>query len=108
MPSTSMQQGIMMGLAGLTARGLGSIVEKGTQTVTPNGARIPARVAIRASVGLAGAGLAMIPPRPGASMWRSGIRSTGQIVAAVSISGAVYDVGRAGAARTRSEHIMGR
>ena len=35
MPRSSVQQGIMMGLAGLTARSLGGIVEKGTATITP-------------------------------------------------------------------------
>lgn len=106
MPRTSMQQGIMMGLAGLTARGLGRIVEKGTQTVTPDAAKTPTRIAIRTGVGLAGAGLAMIPVRSRESLWRSGVRSAGQVIAAAAVSGAVYDVGQAGASRMRSGQVV--
>ena len=106
MPRTSMQQGIMMGLAGLTARGLGGIVEKGTETVTPNNATTPARIAIRTGIGLAGAGLAMIPVRRGESLWRSGVRSAGQLIAAAAVSGAAHNAGQAGIARTRSGHVV--
>ena len=105
MPRTSKQQGIMMGLAGLTARGLGSVVEKGTQTVTPDAAQTSTRVAIRAGVALAGAGLAAIPSRPGESLWRSGVRSAGQVIAAAAVSGFVHDLGRAGTSRTRSGQV---
>jgi hypothetical protein len=55
MPRNSVQQAIMMGLAGLTARGLGGAVEKGTQTVTPDTATLSAKMAVRGGVGLIGA-----------------------------------------------------
>ena len=106
MPRSSMQQGIMMGLAGLTARSLGGVVEKGTQTITPAGAGLSKRLAIRGGVGLTGAGLAMIPVREGESLWRSGARSAGQVVAAVAVSGAVHEAGEAAFTSTRKGGVV--
>ena len=106
MPRSSTQQGIMMGLAGLTARGLGAAVEKGTQTVTPDVAGLPLRLAVRGAVGLAGAGLATIPARDGESLWRSGARSAGQLLAAAAISGAVHDAGEATITSTRKGGVV--
>jgi len=106
MPRSSVQQGIMMGLAGLTARSLGGVVERGTQTITPAGAGLSKRLAIRVGVGLAGAGLAMIPVREGESLWRSGARSAGQVVAAVAVSGAVHEAGEATITSTRNGGVV--
>ena len=106
MPRTSMQQGIMMGLAGLAARSLGGIVEKGAQTIIPHRATLSKRLAIRAGVGLAGAGLALIPVREGESLWRSGARSGGQVVAAAAVSGAVHEVGAATFTTTRTGGVI--
>ena len=106
MPRNSVQQGIMMGLAGLTARGLGGAVEKGTQTVTPDTVTLSAKMAVRGGVGLIGAGLALIPVREGESLWRSGARSAGQLVAAAAVSGAVHDAGEATSTRTRKGGVV--
>ena len=106
MPRNSVQQGIMMGLAGLTARGLGGIVEKGTRTATPDGAKLPIRLVIRGGVGLTGAGLAMIRVREGESLWRSGARSAGQLVVAAAVSGVVHDVGDAAVTSTRKGGVV--
>jgi uncharacterized membrane protein len=106
MPRNSTQQGIMMGLAGLAARGLGAIVEEGTQAITPDAAKLPARLAIRAGVGLAGAGLVMIPMREGSSLWRSGARSAGQLIAAAAVSGAVHHAGEATVKSTRTGGVV--
>ena len=106
MPRSSTQQGIMMGLAGLTARGLGAVVEKGTQPVTPGTAKTSTRVAIRGGVGPACVGLALIPARPGESLEWSGTRSAGQVAGAVAASVAAYDISHAGASRMRSDGVL--
>jgi uncharacterized membrane protein len=106
MPRTSMQQGIMMGLAGLAARSLVAIVEQGTRRVTPASSGLSAKLAIRGAIGAAGAGLSMIPKQPGESLWRSGVRSGGRMLSAVAISGAVYDTSEAVAGKTRRGSIV--
>ncbi len=106
MPRTSMQQGIMMGLAGLTARSLVAIAEQGTRRVTPASAGLSMKLAIRGAIGGTGAGLAMIPQRQGESLWRSGVRSGGQMLAAAAISGALYDTSVSAAAGSRNDAIL--
>jgi uncharacterized membrane protein len=106
MPRTSMQQGIMMGLAGLTARGLAAIVEQGTRRVTPASAGLSAKLAVRGAIGAAGAGLSMIPKQPGESLWRSGVRSGGRMLSAVAISGALYDTSESIVERTRRGSVL--
>ena len=106
MPRTSMQQGIMMGLAGLTARSLVAIAEQGTRRVTPTSAGLPAKLGIRSAIVAAGAGLAMIPRQPGESLWRSGARSGGKMLAAVAVSGALYDASESAVAGTRNDAIL--
>ena len=106
MPRTSMQQGIMMGLAGLTARSLVAIAEKGTRSVTPASAGLSAKLAIRGVVAVAGAGLAMTPEKPGESLWRSGVRSGGRMLVATAASGALYDAGDAIAGDRSSGGIL--
>ncbi|MEA2022821.1 MAG: alpha/beta-hydrolase family protein [Actinomycetota bacterium] len=106
MPRTSMQQGIMMGLAGLTVRSVVAIVEQGTRRVTPASAGLSAKLAIRGAIGAVGAGAAMIPQQPGESLWRSGVRSGGQVLAAVAISGALYDAGGSAVAKSRNDAIL--
>jgi uncharacterized membrane protein len=102
MPRTSMQQGIMMGLAGLTARSLAAIVEQGTRRVTPTSAGLPLKLGIRGAIGAIGVGLTMLPRTPGERMWRSGVRSGGQMLSAVAISGALYDSSGSIVAKTRN------
>jgi hypothetical protein len=106
MPRSSVQQGIMMGLAGLTARSLGGMVERGTATIMPEAGRLSTRLAIRGGIGLAGAGLALIPVREGESLWRSGLLSAGQIVAAAAASGAVHEAGETAASTTRRGGVI--
>lgn len=106
MPRSSVQQGIMMGLAGLTARSLGAVVEKGTRNVMGDSAGIGASVTIRGGIGLAATALGVMPVRPGESLWRSGLRSAGQLVAAAAVSGAVHDVGESIASRTRRDGTL--
>ncbi|MFV9672605.1 MAG: alpha/beta-hydrolase family protein [Acidimicrobiia bacterium] len=106
MPRTSMQQGIMMGLAGLTARSLVAIAEQGTRRVTPTSAGLSMKLAIRGAIGAAGAGLAMIPQRPGESLWRSGARSSGQLLSAAAISGALFDSTDSIAEKTRKGSVL--
>ncbi|MEA2010287.1 MAG: hypothetical protein U9N78_06250, partial [Actinomycetota bacterium] len=106
MPRTSMQQGIMMGLAGLTARSLVAIAEQGTRRVTPNSAGLSVKLAIRGAIAAAGTGMTMIPKQPGESLWRSGVRSGGQLLTAAAISGALYDAGGSIAGDRRSGGML--
>jgi len=93
MPRTSIQQGIMMALGGLTARAAVGTVERGARAVTPSSAALPTRLAIRGAIAAVGTGLTMIPKRPGEPLWKSGIRSAGWAAVAASASGAAYDAG---------------
>jgi uncharacterized membrane protein len=103
MPRTSVQQGIMTGLAGLTARSTSALLEMGTRRLVPRGAGLPAKLAARAILGGVGAGIAKIKYEPGESMWRSGLRSGGYLMAWSAAGGAVYDVSTSatGAAKGR-------
>jgi uncharacterized membrane protein len=91
MPRTSAQQGMMMGFAGLAARGLAALTEKAHQTAVPSTASLRADLGARAVGAAAGIALASIPARSRESMWRSGARSAGRLLVAAAISGAIHD-----------------
>ncbi|MEN8235418.1 MAG: alpha/beta-hydrolase family protein [Actinomycetota bacterium] len=106
MPRTSMQQGVMMGLAGLAARSISAVVEKGTSAVVPASAGLATKLTGRGVVAGVGVALAAIPARPNESMWRTGLRSSGRLLAAVSASGAIYDASDALAAKYRGDRVI--
>ncbi len=95
MPRTSMQQGIMTGLAGLTARSTAALIEKATHRLVPAGAGLPAKLTARAILGGVGTGLAMIKREPDESLWRAGARSAGYLMAWSAAGGAVHDTSTA-------------
>ena len=102
MPRSSVHQGIMMSVAGVVAHSSASIVERMTRLVMPSAGRLPVKLGVRAAVGAIGIGMAMLPERPDESLWRSGVRSAGEMTVAASASGALYDVGESAASGTRS------
>jgi len=93
MPRSSVHQGIMMSAAGVVAHATASIVERLTRLAVPSAGGIKVKLGARAVVGAVGAGMALLPERPDETLWRSGVRSAGQLTVAASASGAVYDVG---------------
>ena len=93
MPRSSVHQGIAVGALGLAARALGTGVEQGMKAVLPRSAGLPLKLTGRAVVGGAGIALATLPDRDDdRALWRAGAKSAGQILAATSASGALYDV----------------
>jgi len=93
MPRSSVHQGIMMSAAGVVAHATASIVERLTRVVAPSAGRLPVKLGVRAAIGAVGAGMALLPERPDETLWKSGVRSAGQLTVAASASGALYDVG---------------
>ncbi len=92
MPRTSVHQGIATGASALTARALGTGVEVGMRAILPRNAGLPLKLTARAVVGGVGAALASLPDSEDRALWRAGAKSAGQVLAAVSASGALYDV----------------
>ncbi len=105
MPRSSVHQGIMMSAAGVVAHGTASIVERLTRRVAPSAGRLPVKLGVRAAIGAAGLGMSMLPEDPDESLWKSGVRSAGQMTIAASASGAVYDVGET-LTSTRSDSAL--
>lgn len=91
MPRTSLLQGAVAGLSVLAARSVSYFVERGTDAVVPEHAPLPVRLAARTAFAGAGHALSMIPEAPEETMWRSSLRTTGRLVRAGAVGGAVYD-----------------
>ncbi len=92
MPRTSVHQGIATGASVLSARALGTGIELGMRAVLPRSAGLPLKLTGRAVVGGAGLALASLPDREDRALWRAGAKSAGQVLAATSASGALYDI----------------
>jgi uncharacterized membrane protein len=92
MPRTSMGQGIAVGTSALAARSLGTTVELGMRAILPRDAGLPLKLTGRVAAGGIGLALASLPDREQWALWRSASKSAGQILAAASASGALYDV----------------
>ena len=91
MPRTSALQGAAAGFNMLVARGAASLVEWGITRLRPPDVGLGAQLATRAAVGLAGAGVGALPPREDERLTRAGLRSSGQVVSAAAVGGALYD-----------------
>ena len=104
MPRTSMQQGIMTGLAGLTARSTTALIERTAHRFVPVSAGLPAKLTARAVLGVVGTGLARVKREPDESLWRAGARSAGYLMAWSAAGGAIHD---ASAAMTGSVQSRG-
>lgn len=92
MPRTSAHQGIATGASALSARALGTGIELGMRAVLPRSAGLPLKLTGRAAVGGLGLALASLSEREDRALWRAGAKSAGQVLAAASASGALYDV----------------
>lgn len=106
MPRTSQHQGLATGLHVLGARFTGGRIDALQTIVLGASATTPASLAGRAVTFAAGQAAAMLPERPGETLWRSGIRAGGEIVRAAAVSGALYDAAQA--VRGRSRHARAR
>jgi uncharacterized membrane protein len=93
MPRTSVHQGVATGLSVLSARAVTKIADVPFAAMVPTDAGLARRLAMRGVMGGAGRGLAAIPEVEGETMWRSTARTTGLIVRAAALGGAIYDVG---------------
>ena len=93
MPRTSALQGASAGLNVLVARGVARTLELGIARFRPAGLRLRGQLAARGAVLLAGACAAALPPREGEHLLRAGVRSTGQLLGAAAVGGALYDTG---------------
>ena len=101
MPRSSVHQGLAVGAATLGARALTTGVHMGTRAILPSSAGLPLKLTARGVVGGVGVGLASLSIEPDEKLWRAGARSTGQILAAAAVSGAVYDAASSLAGATR-------
>jgi uncharacterized membrane protein len=99
MPRTSKLQGVAGGLSVLSARAVSGLVERAMPTFVPGEERTARRFAGRAAAGLAGAAVARLPVRPEESLWRSGLRTSGRLVAVSVAGGAIHDAGLEARAR---------
>ena len=93
MPRTSVHQGVAAGLSVLSARAVTKIADVPFAAMVPADAGLARRLVMRGVMGGTGRGLAAIPEVEGETMWRSTARTTGLIVRAAAIGGAIYDVG---------------
>ena len=93
MPRTSVHQGLASGLSVLGARGVTRLVDIPFSAVVPTDAGLAAHLAGRAVMGAAGVALSSLPPEEGETMWLTTARTSGRVVRAAALGGAIYDVG---------------
>jgi uncharacterized membrane protein len=93
MPRTSVHQGVATGLSVLAARAVTKVVDVPFAVMTPEDAGLARRLAVRGVMGGVGETLAGIPEVEGETMWRSGTRTSGRLIRAAALGGAIYDVG---------------
>ncbi len=94
MPRTSVLQGASAGLGVIAARGVSRVLESGHGRLVPTGAGIGLRLAARAAEAAAGRAIASTPEQPDETLWQSGARTSGALLEAAALSGAIYDGGR--------------
>lgn len=95
MPRTSLHQGMAVGLSMLMGRVVGRGVERATDVLVRPERPLPARLAARAALATAGAGLCRLPQHEDATLWQAGLRTGGQLLQQGSLGGALFDVGTA-------------
>lgn len=106
MPRTSALQGIVGGLAVLSARAVAARTERLLEPALGSRADVPRRLAARAAVGGVGAALATLPEREGERLWWSGLRGGGAMLRSVAVGGAIHDVGYAAWVRTPTRGVV--
>ncbi len=93
MPRTSVHQGVATGLSVLAARAVTKVADMPFAAMVPDDAGLTRRLAVRGVMGGVGESLARIPEVEGETMWRSGTRTSGRLIRAAAIGGAIYDAG---------------
>lgn len=93
MPRTSTLQGAAGGLGVIAARGASRVVESVHGRLMPTGVGLGLRLGARAAQIAAGRAIASTPEQPEETMWRAGARSSGALLEAAAISGAIFDGG---------------
>jgi uncharacterized membrane protein len=93
MPRTSKLQGVAGGLSVLSARAVSGLVERAMPPFVPGGDGTRRRLVVRVATGVIGASVAQLPVRPDESLWRSGLRTAGRLVAVSVVGGTINDAG---------------
>jgi uncharacterized membrane protein len=93
MPRTSVHQGVATGLSVLAARAVTKVADVPYAVMVPDDAGLARQLAMRGVMGGVGESLAGIPEIEGETMWRSGARTSGRLIRAAAIGGAIYDAG---------------
>lgn len=93
MPRTSTLQGAAGGFGVIAARGVSRIVETTHGRFLPAGAGLGLTLAARAAEAAVGRAIASTPEQPGETLWQAGARSSGALLEAAAISGAIFDGG---------------
>lgn len=93
MPRTSVHQGVATGLSVLAARAVTKVADVPFAGMVPSDAGLARRLVMRGVMGGTGRGLAAIPEVEGETMWRSTARTSGGLIRAAALGGAIYDVG---------------
>lgn len=94
MPRTTAHQGVVAGLNIVAARVITDVVESVNRLVLPPSANLPMRLGARAVTGLAGIRLATVPEQEDDTLYDAAARSSGELLKAAAVGGALYDVGR--------------
>ena len=106
MPRTSVHQGLASGLSILAARGVTKVAEIPFNAVVPPDAGLAAHLTGRAVMGVAGVALSELPEKDGETMWTTTARTSGRIVRAAALGGAIYDLGIAVRRRYGSDSAL--
>ncbi len=94
MPRTSVLQGVLGGLAVLSARVVASTTERLLSPLLGEPTDLLRRLPVRAGVAAVGLALGRIPERPDERLWAAGLRDGGEALRSVAVGGVIHDVGR--------------
>ena len=93
MPRTSALQGAAGGLGVIAARSVSRVVEGVHGRLVPAGAGLGVRLAARTGQVALGRALASTSKKPDETMWQAGARSSGALIEAAALSGAIFELG---------------
>ncbi|MGI9646158.1 MAG: hypothetical protein ACR2O6_12705, partial [Ilumatobacteraceae bacterium] len=91
MPRTSELQGLAAGVHVVGARLVGTRIDVLQTLVLGAGAGVRANLLARAVTAGAGQVAMALPEQESETLWRTGVRTGGEVVRAAAISGAIYD-----------------
>jgi uncharacterized membrane protein len=95
MPHSSTLQGASAGMSVLAARGTMAVIESATGAIVNKDDPLSHHLLMRGLLGGLGQALSTLPVRDGESLARAGVRTSGRLLRAGAIGGAIYDVGQA-------------